>query len=359
MAAFHEGTIVTISERSDRLIRAQVEMESGRIEAVGFPSMIGPLDAGDRVVVNTTGLELQLGTGGVGFLLWNLDGSGAVERGPGHIMKMRYTPWQTEVSAVEAPESVTHARLADVTSIEGMPVVACGLHSQIAGVSAGIRARHSDAVIAYVMTDAGALPLPWSDLVRSLQQTNLIDLTCTVGHSFGGDLEAINIFSGLAAVKVIGEADVAIVAMGPGVTGSASTLGFSAIEQGQVLDAASALDGRPVACLRVSFADHRTRHNGLSHHTITALTIAAQTRVTVPVPDLPAELAETVQAQLRRGGIYDRHSVVSAEGRPGLRLLEEKGLDVHSMGRSMRDAPEGVLAAAAAGAVAAGAIPDS
>jgi hypothetical protein len=334
-------------------------MDTGRIEAVGFPSMIGPVDPGNRVVVNTTGLELQLGTGGVGFLLWNLDGSGVVERGPGHIMKMRYTPWQTEVSAVEAPESVRHDAMADATSIEGMPVVACGLHSQIAGVSAGIKARHPQAVIAYVMTDAGALPLPWSDLVRSLQQAGLIDLTCTVGHSFGGDLEAINVFSGLAAVRIVGGADVAIVAMGPGVTGSGSTLGFSAIEQGQVLDAASALDGRPVACLRVSFADQRSRHRGISHHTITALTIAAHTRVTVPVPDLPAELADTLRTQLRRDGISGRHTVVTAEGRPGLRLLEDKGVDVHSMGRSMRDAPEGVLAAAAAGAVAADAMSDS
>jgi hypothetical protein len=48
--------------------------------------------------------------------------------------------------------------------------------------------------------------------------------------------------------------------------------------------------------------------------------------------------------------------MVSAEGRPGMRLLETKGVDVTSMGIAMVDAPEGVLAAAAAGVVATEAI---
>jgi hypothetical protein len=356
MAAFREGRVVTVLERSDRIVRAEIEIGTDRVDAVGFPSMLGTLEPGDRVIANTTGLELHLGTGGVAFVLWNLDGPRSLEAGPGHIMKMRYTPWQTEVAAVEPPESIHHGDLAAATSVDGMPVVACGLHSQIAGAAAGIRERRPGAVIGYVMTDGGALPLAWSHLVRSLQQEGLIDFTCTVGHAFGGDLEAINIFSGIAAARIVGGADIAIVAMGPGLTGTATTLGFSGIEQGQVLDAANALNGRPVACLRVSFSDTRPRHRGISHHSVTALTIAAQTRATVAVPDLPAELSETLWGQLRSHGICDRHVIATAEGRPGMRLLEEKDVDADSMGRTMADAPEGVLAAAAAGVVAAEAI---
>jgi Protein of unknown function (DUF3866) len=359
MAAFREGRVVTVIERSDRIVRAEMEIGIHHVQAVGFPSMLGPLEPGDRVVVNTTGVELQLGTGGVAFLLWNLDGPGSLEPGPGHIMKMRYTPWQTEVPAVEAPESVHHNDLVAVSSIDGMPVVACGLHSQIAGAAAGVKERRPGATVAYLMTDGGALPLAWSNLVRSLQQEGLIDFTCTVGHAFGGDLEAINVFSGLAAARVVGEADVAIVAMGPGLAGTATTLGFSGMEQGQVIDAASALGGYPVACLRISFADTRPRHRGVSHHTITALTIAAQTRATIAVPALPATLSETVWDQLRTHDISERHTLVSAEGRPGMMLLEQKHIDVSSMGISMADAPEGVLSAGAAGVVAAEAIPET
>jgi hypothetical protein len=269
---------------------------------------------------------------------------------------MRYTPWQTEVAAVEAPESSHHSALENVVSIDGMPVIACGLHSQVAGVAAGIRERLPDAVIAYVMTDTGALPLAWSDLVRGLQKQGFIDVTCTVGHAFGGDLEAVNVFSGLAAARVVGHADVTIVAMGPGIVGTDTALGFSGIEQGQVLDAATALGGQPVACLRVSFADGRPRHGGLSHHSVTALTIAARSRATVAVPDLSPELATALWAQLRDHGIDSRHELVGAHGDGGLKLLEESRMEVRSMGRPMQDAPEAILAAAAAGAVAAGAI---
>jgi hypothetical protein len=107
--------------------------------------------------------------------------------------------------------------------------------------------------------------------------------------------------------------------------------------------------------LRVSFADGRPRHSGLSHHSVTALTIAARSRATVAVPDLPPELATALWAQLRDHGIENRHELVGAGGVAGLKLLEESKVEVRSMGRPMQDAPEAILAAAAAGAVAAGA----
>jgi Protein of unknown function (DUF3866) len=356
MAAFREGTVIRILERSARVVRAQVEIGTATIDAVGFPSMLATLGSGDRVVVNTTGIELDLGTGGVGFLLWNLDGARGIDPGPGHIMKMRYTPWQMEVAAVEAPESRHHDSLASVTDIGGMPVVACSLHSQIAGVAAGIRHRRPSAVIGYLMTDGGALPLAWSDLVGSLQQSGLIDTTCSAGHAFGGELEAVNVFSGLAALRVVAGADVAIVAMGPGLAGTATALGFTGIEQGQIIDATNALAGRSVACLRVSFADDRPRHRGLSHHSVTALTLGSRTPATIAVPHLMEEASRKLWSQLREHGLDQRHTVVAADGVGGIRLLQERGLDVFSMGRFMHEAPEAVLAAAAAGAIAADAI---
>jgi hypothetical protein len=355
MAAFREGKVVELIQNSADLVRARVAL-SGRlpeeIEAIGFPAMLGAVTAGDQVVVNTTGIELSLGTGGAGFILWNLDGAPPA-RGQGHILKMRYTPWQTEVLAAEAPESPHHHRLADVESIEGMPVVACGLHSQVAGVAAGVKAAAPEARIGYLMTDGGALPLAVSELVRSLKSVGLVDATCTCGHAFGGDLEAVNVHSGLAALRVVGTADVAVVALGPGIVGTGTRLGYSGIEQGTVLDAAAALGGLPVACLRVSFADDRPRHHGVSHHSLTALHVAAREPATVVLPTLPPEQLRALRGRLDEAGISERHEVVVADGAPGVELLRERGLDPSSMGRPMSAAPEPFLAASAAGARAA------
>lgn len=353
MPVFREGKVLRIVETRSDIVRADVSVESGTIAAAGFPAMLGPIAEGDRVVVNTTGLDLELGTGGEGFILWNLDGEGPANATSGHIMKMRYTPWQTEVASVEEQDSAHHAALAAAESLDGLPVVCCSLHSQVAGVAAGIKSARSDARVGYVMTDGAALPLAWSNLWRHLREKGLLDVTCTAGHAFGGEIEAVNVFSGLLATRIVGQADVAIVAMGPGVVGTGSALGFTGMEQGQALDAVTALGGRSLACLRISFADERPRHRGVSHHSLTALRVAARERTTVVVPQLPAERAELVEKQLAEAGIRERHEVVTADGGAGMDLLSELGLEPTSMGRKAAEVPELFLAAAAAGSVAA------
>jgi hypothetical protein len=319
--------------------------------------MLRPLSVGDRVVVNTTGIDLDLGTGGVGFILWNLSSSGPVEPGAGHIVKMRYTPWQTEVMAVDAPESEHHETLRAVFSINGMPVVVCGLHSQLAGAVAGIKAAQPEARVGYLMTDGAALPLAWSDLVGQLRRAELLDVTATAGHAFGGDLESVNVFSGLAALRHVGNVDAAVIAMGPGVVGTDTVLGFTGLEQGPLLDAVAALAGQAIAALRISFVDQRARHLGVSHHSLTSLSLAARERCTVVVPELPQERLAGVKSQLDDAGITERHDVVVRDGGEGLRLLAAKGLRPSSMGRTIDETPELFVAASAAGAEAADKIP--
>ena len=354
MAAWAEGRISEVLEASDELIRAQAIVDGGEVSAIGFPSMLGPLHVGDRVVLNVTGLELGLGTGGDGFILWNLDGPGAPGPGEGHIVKLRYTPWQTEVSAAEAPESPHHEALSQLETLSDMPVIVCGLHSQVAGAVAGVKEAAGDSRIGYLMTDGGALPLAWSRLVASLRSAGLIDVTCTSGHAFGGDLESINAYSGLAALRAAGPVDVVVAAMGPGVVGSATRLGFSGMEVGGLLDAAGALGGHAVASLRISFSDPRPRHRGVSHHSLTALRLAAARRATIAIPQLPEEQELLVQTGIAEAGLGDRHELAVADGQPGLELLRRKGVEVTSMGRTLDDTPELWLAAAAAGRVAAG-----
>lgn len=349
---FREGKVVEVTEDGETL-RIRVDTSDGEIEALGWLAMLGRVAPGDRVIVNTVGIDLGLGTGGTGFVLWNLDGDGPTGEAPGHIVKMRYTPWQMPVLAAEAPESEHHAGLADITSIDGMPVVACSLHSQVAGVVAGIKAARPDTRVGYLMTDGAALPLSFSRLVARLRKEALIDITCTAGHAFGGDIETVNVHSGLVALKHVGACDAVVVSMGPGVVGTGTALGFTALEQGQVLDATAALGGRNIACLRISFADERERHHGLSHHTVTALTIGAREPATVVVPKLPAEHAQALSEQLRASGICDRHATVTARGDAAVDLLHERGVAaVTSMGRTIDETPELWLAAGAAGHVA-------
>ena len=351
MAGWSRGVVSELVEQRPDLIVADVEVDGRNLKAAAFPSMVAALRVGDEVVINTTGIDLNLGTGGDAFVLWNLSNPELPERREGHIVKLRYTPWQTEVMAAEAPESPHHAKLKDVTSIADTPVVVCGVHSHLGPVAAGIKEANPGARVGYLMTDGAALPLAWSNLVRSLKESGLIDITCTSGHAVGGDLEAVNHFSGMAALKAVGEVDAIVVAMGPGVVGTGSSLGFTAMEQEPLLDAAGALGGRPIACLRVSFVDARERHYGISHHCLTALTIATQRRCTVAVPELLGDQAQVIAAQLDESGIAERHLLVLADGVDAIRRAADSGVELRSMGRTLEDNPEYFLAAGAAGAI--------
>ena len=71
----------------------------GPERAYVLTQLTGPVADGDRVVVNTTAVELGLGTGGWHFVHWNLERDAWREEGPGHIMKMRYTSLQADTGS--------------------------------------------------------------------------------------------------------------------------------------------------------------------------------------------------------------------------------------------------------------------
>jgi hypothetical protein len=240
--------------------------------------------------------------------------------------------------------------MAEAREIGGMPVVCCGLHSQVALVAAAIKRAAPSHRIAYVMTDEAALPLAVSRLVPRLREAGFVDTTITAGQAFGGEFEAVNLYSALLAAKHVAGADTAIVAIGPGIPGTATPFGHSGIAQGQALNAAFSLGGTPVAALRLSFADERPRHVPVSHQTLTALGSVALARALVAVPVLEEPMAARVDSALEGSGIWRRHErrLVDAEGMPDMR-----GLDVRTMGRGFEDDPAFFLAATAAGVLAA------
>ncbi len=346
MPAFRSGRVTTVLSQRKGLQRVEVDLGSGPERAYVLDQLTGTVAAGDRVVVNTTAVDLGLGTGGWHFVHWNLERDTWEEPGPGHILKARYTSLQVDVGSTEEH---LDAELAGRTSIEGMPVVVAALHSQLPGVAVTIRALRPDARIAYVMTDGAALPLALSDLVAELRDRSLLDATVTCGHAFGGDYEAVTVFSALAIARHVAAADVTIVVMGPGIVGTNSSLGFTGIEMGSILDAVTGLGGVPIACLRASFADPRERHQGISHHTATTLMLATRSRVVVPVPAVDGEVEQTLLTDLAETGIDARHTVETVEIPDVVALFADHNLHVTSMGRPAADDPVLFQCAAAAG----------
>lgn len=353
MPNFKTGEISEVVDSRNGLTRVKVKVGGEIRSATNVDALSGNVNVGDRVVLNTTAVDLELGTGGQDFVLWNLARESYEASSGGHIMKMRYTPCQVDVMSAEAPESEHHDALVECTSLGGMPVVACSLHSQLAPAATMLKLFDPDIRIAYLMTDGGSLPLVQSDLVQALRDKDLIDATVTCGHAFGGDYEAVNMYSGLVTASEIAAADITIAAMGPGVVGTGTMLGHSAMEQGQVISAAAALGGRPIAALRISFADERPRHRGVSHHTLAALRFGAVARCTMAVPDLPVDLLTEVMEALIGEGLTEMHDVRIVDAWETLPSLEKFGLeDLTSMGRRLNDDPHFFEAAGAAGLLA-------
>jgi hypothetical protein len=267
-------------------------------------------------------------------------------------MKLRYTPLQREVLSVEEPASPHHAILEHANSLKGTPVVCCELHSQVPLVAAAVRHIKPQAKVVYCMTDEAALLASFSTLLARMRTSGLLDACVTCGQALGGDMEAVNLYSALLAATAVCEADVVVCAQGPGIVGTATRFGHGGLAQAQALNAAAVLDGVPIAPLRLSFADARTRHQGVSHHTLSALGVACLAEAIIPLPnDLSFEQAATVDHQLEEAGIFDRHGLVNVV--VDREDIDLRGLEVTTMGRSQSDDPAFFSAAFAAGILAA------
>lgn len=337
------------SEDAQNLLVALDDGTQGR--AVCYPALCGACRVDDRVLLNTTAVDLALGTGGLHFVVARGEASGVVfdSASGGHIMKLRYTPLQVDVVSVESQESPHHETMRAATSLGGMPVVCCGLHSQVPLVAAAIKSADANLKVAYCMTDEAALAMPLSDVVRASVRAGLVDTTISCGQAFGGEFEAVNLHSGMLAARYVARADVVVVAIGPGVVGTATPFGHGGVAQGEALNSVVSLGGSPIAVLRLSFADARSRHRVVSHHSLAALMQIALAPVRVAVPTLPQEFAEQVEAVLESAGVWDHHVRADATvATPDLR-----GIHVTTMGRGLDDDPSFFAAAFAAGEVAA------
>ena len=354
MIRLRRGVVTSLGDARPGAHELTVSVDGREEAAIAYPDLTGPVTVGDAVVLNTTAVALGLGTGGVHFVIAvegrDTGGERPPEEPTGRVMKARYTPTQTAVRSVEESD---HDAIEGSAGLDGTPVVCAPLHSMIAPAAAAARVAGAERIV-YLMTDGAALPGAFSRLVGDLRGAGLLDGWITCGQAFGGDLEAVTVWSGLiAAVEVLG-AGVVLVADGPGNLGTDTTWGVSALASGHALNAAAVLGGRPVPALRMSFADERERHRGLSHHSLTILRDVCSAECDVPVPALEDDTQRAaVWDAMRNAGLEERHHLVEVDGRPGIAGLADRGLEVTSMGRGPRDDPAFFLAAGAAGVLAA------
>ena len=153
-------------------------------------------------------------------------------------------------------------------------------------------------------------------------------------------------------------ADAAVVIQGPGNLGTETPWGFSGVACGDAVNAIAALGGRAVACLRVSQADARARHRGVSHHSMTAYGRVALAGADVVVTDLEGELGTQVRQEAEalcapRQGAAVQHRLIEI---PSDGLLErlraaeaETGVRLSTMRRGLEEDAAAFITAAAAG----------
>jgi hypothetical protein len=348
MIRWREGEVTGIGRRWRGAVELTAQVAGQPVRALAYPDLVGAPQPGDRVLLNITAQALGLGTGGYALVVALPDRLPAdPPAGPGHLVKARYSALQSVVLGVDEQDSPHHEVLREADSLHGTPVVIADLHSALPAVCAAVLADRPGTRIVYVKSDGGALPLWFSRTVARLRDEGWLAGSVTVGQSFGGDLEAVTLHTGLLAARAVLDAELIVVAQGPGNLGTGTRWGFSGVASGEAVNAVAALSGRPVASLRVSESDPRERHRGVSHHSLTAYGRVALASADVPVPALAGTFGQQVQAAVEP--LRERHRLVPVHLDGLLEALRTCPVPLSTMGRDLTGDTAYFLAAAAAG----------
>ena len=326
-----------------------VQVGDERRPAWADAGLVGEIQEGDEVVVNTEAADLGLGSGGFDLVHVNLtrglEGSGP--EGGEHVMKLNYTSLQHSIDPIEAFES---------TASQAPPVLVLPMHGHLAPSAWAASQARPDLQIGYVQTAGGALPGRLSGDVGQLRQFGLLVGHVTAGSAYGGQLEAVTTLGALdAAARRLGW-DAILCGPGPGILGSATDYGHGGAVALDTAHAALALGLPTLVSPRLSSSDSRSRHRGLSHHTAGVLKLLLGS-VHVPVPEIElagwptgeegggVEMPSVLDALHR--ACHDRHDV---EVEPvDLEAYEASGLPTRTMGRSLAEDPLFFAAPLAAG----------
>lgn len=294
-----------------------LQTELGR--AWSDPALHPPAAVGDEVVVNVQARELGLGSGGYDLVVANLTrGLGHIEPRDRHVMKLNYTPLQHAVLPADGDPHAARAA--------GAPVAVFPLHGHLPALAWALQQARPATRLGYVQTAGGALPGALSRTVGELRERGWLHAHVTAAPAYGGEREAISAAGAICAAIEAGCEAVAV-GPGPGILGSGTTLGHGGMIALDSAHAALALGLPTLVVARMSEADPRERHRGISHHTRTVLDL-----LLAPVV---VALPEGVEA------LDDRHDWRAADG-----ALDGYPWPLRTMGREDR---RFFAAAAAAG----------
>lgn len=310
-----------------------VELADGPQPAIADTALVGPCSVGDDVVVNVAARELALGSGGFDIVHVNLtSGLDAPTRSDAHVMKLNYSSLQHAVEPIEA----------ETLSLPvGGSAAVLALHGQLAPLAWAYAQARPGGRLGYVQTAGGALPGGHSRDAAALRSAGLLVGHLTVAPCYGGvDGEALTTLGALHHALAVAGWDAVVCGPGPGIVGSATALGHGGMAAFDSAHAAAALGAGVVVVPRMSSADPRPRHLGVSHHTRTVLELLL-TDVVVALPDGVEEPPWVVRHTWRVAPV-------------DLAGYAASGLSKVTMGRTLADEPLFFGAALAAGRLLAG-----
>ena len=93
MINYKRGKVIEILNKYNRITELLVDIEGIHQKAINYDKLSGIVQIGDDVLLNTTAVDLGLGSGGYHFVLSINNGIDNLTdvSNTGHIMKMRYT----------------------------------------------------------------------------------------------------------------------------------------------------------------------------------------------------------------------------------------------------------------------------
>ncbi|MET0558468.1 MAG: DUF3866 family protein [Solirubrobacterales bacterium] len=316
-----------------------VEIGGKRRPAWADTTLLGEMREGDEVVVNVAAVELGLGSGGFDVVHVNLTrGLDASPGGDQHVIKLNYTSIQHPVEPVERElrffRSAMRTKGTTTPAGAGMPTLVLPLHGHLAPAAWAAAQALPGIRVGYVQTGGGALPGSLSRDVATLRERGLICGQVAAAPAYGGEHEALSTAGALdAAVHDLGW-DAAIVGPGPGIIGSDTALGHGGMTALDSAHAALALGLPTLISPRLSAADSRERHRGVSHHTLTVLEmLLAPVVVAVPEAGAASSLAMGEEsAEALKSAATSRHRLIEAPA--DLAAYATSGLPTTTMGRT-------------------------
>jgi hypothetical protein len=322
-------------------------------------SLVGTVEPGDEVIVNTEAADLGLGSGGFDVVHVNLTrGLEAPGAAGEHVIKLNYTSLQHPVDPVE---------------VEGWPagegpkppVLAIALHGHLAPAAWAAAQSRPGLRVGFVQGAGAALPGTMSRDVAALRAAGLLCGHITAGAAYGGEHEAISVAGAIdAAARRLGW-DAVVVGPGPGILGSATRLGHGGMAALDAAHAALALGLPTLLCPRLSSSDERPRHRGLSHHSSAVLELLLAP-VRVPVPEAELEGWPLLDVDAPEGGsaqaaLDDLIEICSGRHDLAVQRIDldgyaASGLPDSTMGRTIAEDPLFFAAPLAAGRALAAAV---